>query len=178
MRLAAVMSRPPAIVRLMGMLYSTTSSPLGELLLAGDDTHLRGLYLPDHRGAPPIGADWRRDDDRFSEEHAQLAEYFAGERVRFDLSLAADGTEFEQRVWAALREIPYGETRSYGELATGLGQPGAARAVGAANGRNRIAIVVPCHRVIGANGSLTGFAAGLDNKRALLEHEAGVLAFA
>jgi methylated-DNA-[protein]-cysteine S-methyltransferase len=105
----------------------------------------------------------------------QLDAYFAGERRDFDLQLAPEGTPFRQEVWSALRDIPYGETRSYGQLAAQIGRPGAARAVGLANGRNPIAIVVPCHRVIGSNRSLTGYAAGVERKRQLLELETGVL---
>jgi methylated-DNA-[protein]-cysteine S-methyltransferase len=114
---------------------------------------------------------WKRDDAALSEARAQLQAYFAGELRGFELPLAAEGTPFQQRVWRALCDIPYGETISYGELARRIGQPAAARAVGLANGQNPIAIVVPCHRVIGANGSLTGYGGGLERKRWLLAHE-------
>jgi methylated-DNA-[protein]-cysteine S-methyltransferase len=154
--------------------YTTVPSPIGELLLLGDGTALTGLYCdPPPAGRPPAEA--RRDDTAFAEARAQLAAYFAGELQDFDLSLAAAGTSFQHEVWAALREIPYGTTTSYGALALQLGRPvGAARAVGACNGRNPISIVVPCHRVIGATGSIVGYAGGLNRKRWLLAHEARV----
>lgn len=156
--------------------WSTVESPIGELLLIGDGTALRCLWMQDGErpSEPPAGA--VRDDDAFAAVREQLAEYFAGERTTFDVELVMEGTEFQRRVWAALREIPYGETRSYGELADRLGVPGAARAVGLANGRNPISVIVPCHRVIGADGSLTGFGGGLGRKRILLELEAGATA--
>jgi methylated-DNA-[protein]-cysteine S-methyltransferase len=116
---------------------------------------------------------WQHSEEPFAEVRRQLDEYFAGERVEFDLELASDGSDFEQRVWRALAEIPYGETISYGELAHRIGHPDGARAVGMANGRNPISIVVPCHRVIGADGSLTGYGGGIDRKRFLLELEQG-----
>jgi methylated-DNA-[protein]-cysteine S-methyltransferase len=128
------------------------------------------------RNPVPIQPRWQRDDDAFAETRRQLEEYFAGERTSFDLPLDMHGHEFERRVWAALRQIPYGETVSYGEIAERIGAPGAARAVGLANGRNPVAIIVPCHRVIGANGKLTGFGGGLPMKRALLDLEQGVAA--
>jgi methylated-DNA-[protein]-cysteine S-methyltransferase len=120
-------------------------------------------------------ADWRRDDEAapFPEARRQLAAYFAGDLREFDLPLSAGGTPFQRQVWDALMKIPYGETVSYGELARGLGNPGAARAVGLANGNNPIGIIVPCHRVIGANGKLVGYAGGMPNKQALLALEAG-----
>jgi len=158
------------------MLYCTVDSPIGELLLAGDGDALHRLHMQDgrHRLAPRAG--WTRSEEPFARVRAQLAEYFEGRRRRFDLSLAPVGSPFELAVWDALREIPYGETVSYGELAAGIGRPDAARAVGTANARNPIAVVIPCHRVIGANGSLTGFGGGLERKRLLLDLEAGVLA--
>jgi methylated-DNA-[protein]-cysteine S-methyltransferase len=118
---------------------------------------------------------WRRDDGRFARERDGLARYFAGEAEGFDFPLRLEGEGFERRVWEALRTVPYGTTTTYGALAAALGDPGAARAVGAANGRNPIAIVVPCHRVIGAGGKLTGYGAGLDRKRSLLELEGALL---
>ena len=118
------------------------------------------------------GREPERDDDGLPAAREQLAAYFAGELTVFDLPLDLRGTDFQRRVWAALREIPYGRTRTYGELATALGAPSASRAVGLANGRNPISIVVPCHRVVGASGSLTGYAGGVDRKRALLDLEA------
>jgi methylated-DNA-[protein]-cysteine S-methyltransferase len=149
--------------------YSIFHSLVGPLMLAGDDEALIGLYLP---GCHPSTEGSTRDDARFAEESRQLAEYFAGSRTSFEFPLRPAGGPFERRVWDELLSIPYGETASYGELARRLGAPGAARAVGAANGRNPIAIVVPCHRVIGSNGSLTGYAGGLECKRALLALEA------
>jgi methylated-DNA-[protein]-cysteine S-methyltransferase len=113
-----------------------------------------------------------RDDAAFDDAVEQLDAYFAGELTEFDLELDLDGTAFNRQVWTALRDIPYGETRSYGDIARVIGSPGASRAVGAANGRNPIAIVIPCHRVIGASGALTGYGGGLDRKRQLLELEA------
>lgn len=157
-------------------LYTHVPSPIGELLLVGDETHLRGVYMPPHRWGPEVTDDWQRADEPFAAVRDQLEAYFAGERRDFDLPLAAEGTPFRQRVWAALREIPYGETWSYGQLADHIGQPTAARAVGLANGRNPLSIIVPCHRVIGANRSLTGYGGGLDRKQALLAHETAVVA--
>ena len=156
--------------------YTTTPSPIDELLLVGDGEAVTALHMAAQRYGPAdVGADWRRDDRLFTVATGQLAAYFAGELTDFDLPLAPAGTGFQQRVWAALRTIPYGQTTSYGELAGQLGNPGASRAVGLANGRNPIAVVVPCHRVIGANGTLTGYGGGLDRKRWLLDHELAVL---
>ena len=153
------------------MRYSTLTTPIGELMLtADDDGALTGVYLPNRLPDP---AGWERDDELLADARRQLTEYFAGERTTFDLPLRPAGAPFQLRVWEALLRIPYGETASYGELARELGHPTAARAVGAANGRNPIAIVVPCHRVIGSNGSLTGYAGGLECKRALLDLEVG-----
>jgi methylated-DNA-[protein]-cysteine S-methyltransferase len=153
------------------MIHALVPSPIGQLLLAGDGEVLGRLYMPPHRHAPEVTGDWVRDDDAYPVARAQLAEYFAGERTAFDLPLAPAGTPWQHRVWAALREIPYGETRNYGEIAAAVGAPGAARAVGHANGRNPISIVVPCHRVVGADGRLTGYGGGLERKQALLAHE-------
>jgi methylated-DNA-[protein]-cysteine S-methyltransferase len=156
----------------MSTWYTTVPSPIDELLLTGTGEALTGLHMTDRRHGPPaVGTDWRRDDRQFAAATDQLAGYFAGELTDFDLPLAPAGTAFQLRVWAALRTIPYGQTTSYGELAGQLGNPGASRAVGLANGRNPIAIVVPCHRVIGADGRLTGYGGGLDRKRWLLDHE-------
>ena len=151
--------------------YCTFDSPVGELLLVGDDEGLRGLYLPEHKRGPQVGPGWRRDDAALAAARAQLAEYFAGERTEFDLPLAPAGTPFQLEVWEELKRIPYGETRCYGDLAKELGRPGAARAVGAANGRNPISIVVPCHRVVGSTGTLTGYAGGVAVKERLLALE-------
>ena len=150
--------------------YTTVDSPIGALLLVGEGARLTGLYMEPHRPDPA----WIRDDAPFAETAAQLAEYFAGERPSFDLPLAARGTPFQQEVWERLRAIPYGETTTYGAIAAELGRPAAVRAVGMANGRNPISIVVPCHRVIGAGGALTGYGGGLERKRALLALEARV----
>lgn len=156
------------------MFQTTVDSPIGTLLLCGDGEALHGLWMQDgHRPRVPDPG-WRRHDAAFAAVRAQLAEYFAGERTAFHLPLVMDGTPFQQRVWAALREIPYGETRSYGELARRVGRPEAARAVGLANGRNPISVIVPCHRVIGADGSLTGFGGGIERKRTLLALESPV----
>ncbi len=152
-------------------LYTTTDSPIGELLLTGDGAALTGLYMQAGR-RKRIDPSWRRSDAAFAAAVAQLGEYFAGERREFDLALAPRGGEFQLRAWQALREIPYGETIAYGEQARRIGHPDAARAVGAANGQNPIGVIVPCHRVVGADGSLTGFGGGLSRKRLLLDLEA------
>jgi methylated-DNA-[protein]-cysteine S-methyltransferase len=143
-------------------------SPLGELLLVGDGRALTRLEMSP-RGVP---ADARHDPDAFSEVEAQLSAYFAGQLTEFDVPLAPTGTGFQLRVWGALLEIPYGETASYGAVAAAVGRPDAVRAVGATNGRNPIAVIVPCHRVIGADGTLVGYGGGLPRKRLLLELEA------
>lgn len=156
--------------------FTTVASPIGELLLTAEGEGLTGLYLPPHEGATAPRADWRRDEAALRTAAEQLDAYWAGERTEFDLPLALRGTAFQRRVWAALVEVPYGATVSYGELARRIGAPGAARAVGLANGRNPVSVVVPCHRVVGADGSLTGYAAGIGRKRHLLALEADVLA--
>ena len=157
--------------------YSEMPSPVGVISLRGTARGLTGLFLPQHRHGPPDGerTQWQRDDARFADARGQLDEYFAGQRTTFDLPLDPDGiggTAFQHRVWAGLAEIPYGETISYGELARRIGQTAAVRAVGLANGRNPVSIIVPCHRVIGANGALTGYGGGMDRKRLLLDLEA------
>lgn len=145
-------------------------SPIGPLTLAGHDGKLSHLLMLDHSHAPSrVG--WIRDDTAFPEVAEQLAAYFAGELTEFDVTLEMAGTEFQRRVWTALLTIPYGQTRSYGQLASQIGSPSASRAVGLANGRNPISIIVPCHRVIGSNGSLTGYGGGIDRKRTLLDLE-------
>jgi methylated-DNA-[protein]-cysteine S-methyltransferase len=154
-------------------LYTTMPSPIGELLLVGDGDTLSGLYMQDGRKPKRIAPGWTESATPFADARAQLEEYFAGERTTFDIPLAPEGAPFELDVWRALEEIPYGETVSYGEIARRVGQPTAARAVGTANGRNPIAVIVPCHRVIGADGSLTGYGGGLERKRLLLELEHG-----
>ena len=157
------------------MLYTTLDSPVGELLLSGDGQALHGLYMQEGRTAAAVRADWQLDDDAFADVRAQLDEYFDGRRTDFDLPLAMAGSEFQRRVWRALQEIPYGETISYGEQARRLGPPATPRNVGATNGRNPISIIVPCHRVVGSDGSLTGYGGGLERKRMLLDLEAGAL---
>ncbi len=157
------------------LLYTTIDSPVGALLLAGDGTALTKLYMQDAPRPFTPSPQWRRDAEPFADVARQLSEYFAGERREFDLPLARPGNEFELRVWAALQEIPYGETVSYGEIARAIGAPTAARAVGLATGRNPISVIVPCHRVIGADGGLTGYGGGLPRKRYLLDLEAGAL---
>jgi len=137
----------------------------------GDGRLLR--FHLDAAGAADVDADAIHDEGAIDELRRQIDEYCAGERTSFDIERAAQGTAFQRRVWDALVEIPYGETRSYGEIAKAIGEPQAARGVGAANARNPIALIVPCHRVIGADGSLTGYGGGLPLKRALLAHEAG-----
>jgi methylated-DNA-[protein]-cysteine S-methyltransferase len=155
------------------LLHTTIESPVGELLLVGDGERLLGLHMQAGRRPGHVPPDSRAASEPFAAAREQLGEYFAGERTEFDLPLAPVGTAFQQEVWSALREIPYAQTASYGELAEGIGRPGASRAVGMANGRNPISIVVPCHRVIGASGDLTGYAGGVERKRFLLELERG-----
>ncbi|HVZ85524.1 MAG TPA: methylated-DNA--[protein]-cysteine S-methyltransferase [Polyangia bacterium] len=155
--------------------FTTMPSPAGRLTLVGSGDHLLGLYFDGDSRAPAAEADGcLRDDLRLRPAVVQMEEYFAGRRTRFDLSLAPQGTPFQRQVWQALQAIPYGETTSYGELARAIGRPGAFRAVGGANNRNPIAIVIPCHRVIGADGSMTGYGGGLPNKHLLLALEAKV----
>jgi methylated-DNA-[protein]-cysteine S-methyltransferase len=155
--------------------YTTIDSPIGELLLLGDERRLCGLYMQGGRKPAQIAADWEPDQSAFASTIAQLGEYFDGRRTAFDVPLELHGSEFEQRVWRALQDIPYGETASYGAVAQRIGAPSAARAVGLANGRNPISVIVPCHRVIGANGTLTGYGGGLERKQLLLELEQGQL---
>jgi methylated-DNA-[protein]-cysteine S-methyltransferase len=156
-------------------LYTIIDSPIDELLLVGDGESLSRLHMLGSRKQVELNPAWKRDDGAFVTAREQLGEYFAGERREFDLPLDMLGNPFELRVWDELCAIPYGETVSYGEIAHRIGNPGAPRAVGLANGRNPIAVIVPCHRVIGANGSLTGYGGGLERKRLLLDLEAGVL---
>ena len=151
--------------------YRMTPSPVGFITVAGDGAAVTGLRMEDQAYPPAAAAEWVRDDTAFEDVVEQLDEYFAGTRTEFDVTLRLVGTEFQRRVWSALLEIPYGETISYGELARRIGQPSASRAVGLANGRNPVGIIVPCHRVIGADGSLTGYGGGIARKRALLDLE-------
>jgi methylated-DNA-[protein]-cysteine S-methyltransferase len=160
--------------RAMPLHHTTVTSPIGELLLLGDDEGLCAIRF-DATDVPPGSA--RRDDGVLGDAACQLREYAAGERETFDLPLRPRfGGAFERRVWAYVAAVPYGTTITYGEIAAALDAPGSARAVGAANGRNPIPLIVPCHRVIGARGALTGYAGGLDKKRRLLEHEGALLA--
>jgi methylated-DNA-[protein]-cysteine S-methyltransferase len=153
--------------------YTSVDSPIGELLLLGDEQALHGLYMQDGRKPTRIAPGWEQNPEPFADVQEQLDEYFDGRRTEFDVSLVMDCNPFERRVWSALREIPYGETVSYGEIARRVERPSAARAVGMANGRNPIAVIVPCHRVIGADGTLTGYGGGLERKQLLLELESG-----
>ncbi len=154
------------------MNYSYLDSPIGTLLIAGDDEAIHFISFPRNGQAQKPRAEWRESTHGpVGEAMRQLREYFAGARIEFDLPLAPEGTEFQRSVWRRLQEIPYGETISYGELARRIGNPQASRAVGAANGSNPIPIVIPCHRVIGSNGKLTGFGGGLPVKEALLALE-------
>ncbi|MEU6682383.1 methylated-DNA--[protein]-cysteine S-methyltransferase [Streptomyces sp. NPDC046832] len=157
--------------------HTVTDSPYGPLTLVADDGVLCGLYMTDQRHRPPEESFGTRDDTLFAEAEEQLKAYFAGELKEFTVPLRLNGTPFQRRVWDALRRIPYGETRTYGRLADALGTPAASRAVGLANGRNPVGIIVPCHRVIGANGSLTGYGGGLERKQRLLDFERGAALF-
>ena len=150
-------------------------SPIGELLLLGAGDVLHGLHMQAGNRPLSVRSAWERDDDALPAVRRQLSEYFAGERSQFDIRMYLGGTAFQRTVWHALTEIPYGETISYGELARRIERPDRARAVGTANGQNPIAVIVPCHRVIGANGKLVGYGGGLENKRLLLDLEAGAL---
>jgi methylated-DNA-[protein]-cysteine S-methyltransferase len=145
-------------------------SPVGPLTLAGANGRLRHLRMVDQTYEPSRQG-WETEDDAFADAVAQLDAYFAGDLLEFDLDLDLIGTDFQRRVWSQLLAIPYGETRTYGEIAQHIGSPGASRAVGLANGHNPVGIIVPCHRVIGANGSLTGYGGGLDRKKKLLDME-------
>lgn len=151
--------------------YSTlVSSPIGDLLLTSDGRALTGLFMSPHHG-PAMAAATTDDDSVFADPIEQLRAYFARERQDFDVELRPEGTPFQLRVWAELRRIPYGETISYAELARRVGTPNGFRAVGQANGRNPLSVIVPCHRVIGADGSLAGYGGGMERKRFLLDLE-------
>ena len=158
-------------------IFCYVESPIGRLMLTSDGTALTGLYMNLYRNKPTklptLKDDWLQNAtiDPLPAVARQLKEYFAGTRRAFDLPLSAAGTDFQKQVWRELTKIPFGQTRSYGQLAKRLGNPNGSRAVGLANGRNPIAIIVPCHRVIGADGSLTGFGGGIDRKQWLLTHE-------
>ncbi len=157
-----------------GRVHTVIESPVGPITLVASGGVLTGLYLDRQRHAPhpeSFGETTDTSHEPFSEAARQLEDYFDGKRTEFDVPLRLAGTPFQRRVWAALAEIPYGETASYGQLAGRIGQPTAARAVGLANGRNPVAIIVPCHRVVGSDGSLTGYGGGLERKQYLLAFE-------
>ena len=155
----------------MQLSYRTIPSPVGELTLAGSGSTLMHLRMADQTHEPDRAGWEPADSSAFADVVDQLDAYFAGSLTAFDVNLELAGTEFQRRVWGALRTIPYGETRSYGQIAAQVGSPAAARAVGLANGRNPISIIVPCHRVIGSGGGLTGYGGGIDRKRTLLTLE-------
>ena len=161
----------PGVLEDVRVVHTVVPSPLGPITLVAHDGGLSALLLEGSKYESVQGPFGERADDEFDDVQTQLEEYFAGTRTEFDLPLRLHGTPFQVEVWEQLRRIPYGETISYGELAKRVDRPEAARAVGSANGQNPIAIVVPCHRVIGADGSLTGFGGGLDWKRWLLARE-------
>lgn len=158
------------------LLTTIHHSPVGPLRLLASERGLRGLYFTQHRHAPSTDPAWVVNDSAFEVVREQLDGYFDGTRTRFELPLDPIGTPWQRKLWTALESIPYGETRSYGALASAVCSPSAARAVGLANGRNPISIIVPCHRVIGADGGLTGYGGGLARKRFLLELEQRVTA--
>jgi len=150
------------------IVYSTLESPVGKILIEADEGGIRGIYPASHRAKVQPQAHWRQDEAALADAREQLDAYFRGDLHDFSLPLNPQGTVFQCQVWKQLEAIPYGSTRSYGEIARALGKPTASRAVGAANGRNPISIVVPCHRVVGQDGSLTGYAGGLEMKQTLL----------
>lgn len=151
--------------------YSLFDSPIGELLLTGNDSAVTGVFLVDHYFGTAGGPGWQRDDAALAETTAQLRAYFDGRLRQFDLQLTPEGTPFQQRVWAALCAIPYGTVQTYGELAASIGATGAARAVGSANGRNPISVIIPCHRVVRGGGLLGGYGGGTERKSWLLALE-------
>jgi len=152
-------------------IYGYLASPVGQLLVAGDGDHVRLIGFPSGNQVELLQDDWRRDDGHFADAFAQLNAYFAKELTEFDFAIRFDGTPFQNQVWSALCEIPYGATKSYGDIAVAIGNPGASRAVGMANNANPLPIVVPCHRVIGADASLIGFGGGVETKQFLLDLE-------
>ncbi|TDD37021.1 methylated-DNA--[protein]-cysteine S-methyltransferase [Nonomuraea terrae] len=154
--------------------HTVVDSPVGPLTLVAAGGTLAGLYMRRQRHRPPEETFGEPDPEPFTEVVEQLRAYFDGRLTAFELPMVFDGTPFQRRVWAALRDIPYGETITYGQLADRIGQPGAARAVGLANGKNPIGIIVPCHRVVGSTGHLTGYGGGLATKQQLLDLERGV----
>jgi methylated-DNA-[protein]-cysteine S-methyltransferase len=153
--------------------YECYDSPQGRMLLVADGERLSGVYFDGQKYVAHIEPGWRRDAHHppLRQAKRELTEYFGGERQRFEIALAPEGTPFQRSVWKAISSVGFGQTISYGELADRAGCPGSARAAGAATGRNPIGVIVPCHRIVGANGSLTGYAGGLDKKRALLAFE-------
>jgi len=151
--------------------YTYFDSPVGKLLLAGDGVALYRLSFPCVHTDEHIAEDWTKDDSKFEPVKEQLTDYFAGNLQTFDIPLSMKGTNFQKRVWKALLDIPFGATKSYGDIANALGSPGASRAVGSANNINPIAIIVPCHRVIGSTGKMVGFGGGLETKQFLLDLE-------
>ena len=153
--------------------YTYLESPIGQLLVAGDEHHLYYISFPGGKGKITPHDNWHEDAAPFKEIAKQLTAYFKGELEQFDISMVLNGTDFQEDVWTALCDIPFGETISYGELARRIERPKASRAVGAANGANHLPIIIPCHRVIGANNSLTGFGGGIETKQYLLQHEQG-----
>jgi methylated-DNA-[protein]-cysteine S-methyltransferase len=153
------------------MYFHIVESPIGPILLAGDEDGLKYVNIRKGKKKVKVPDGWVENEEFFRDVSGQLEAYFAGELKSFDIELAPEGTEFQKSVWKALCEIPYGETRTYGEIAKSIGNTKASRAVGLANNRNPISILVPCHRVIGANGKLTGYASGLDVKEFLLKLE-------
>ena len=163
----------------MTTLYTEMTGPLGTMLLTADDGALTGVHFPGQKHDQPRQPDWRRadDDPLLASARAQLNEYFEGRRASFDLPLAPRGTPFQRAVWQALLAVPFGATSTYGAIAAAVRRPKAVRAVGAAIGANPIGIVVPCHRIVGRDGSLTGYAGGLDRKAKLLALEGGAARF-
>lgn len=157
--------------------HTVIDSPYGPLTLVADDGTLCGLYMSEQRHRPPEETFGARDETPFGAAEEQLTAYFAGELTEFILQLRLHGTPFQRSVWEQLTKIPYGETRTYGDLADALGNPNASRAVGLANGRNPVGIIVPCHRVVGSDGSLTGYGGGLERKQRLLDFERGTALF-
>lgn len=157
------------------MYFGTTTTPLGGVLLLGEDDVLTGLYFEGHGHTPASHPDWAPDEGRLDDVRRQIEEYFDGSRKEFDVAIRMKGTPFQRTVWDALLSVGYGCTDTYGGIAASIGRPTAVRAVGGANGRNPVSLIVPCHRVIGAGGALTGYGWGLDRKSWLLAHEQGCL---
>lgn len=155
--------------------YRFVDTPIGDLLIAGIDDRLTLIGFPDGPRAETPDAEWERDDTAFADAAQQLNDYFDGHRTTFDLPLTLNGTVFQKSVWRALMNVPFGTTTTYGTLAIQIGKPSASRAVGAANGANPLPIIVPCHRLVGSNGSLIKFGGGLERKQFLIDHEQSVV---